>query len=84
MQNLPYLESIVKETMRLHPISPLLAPRLCREDVSTGKYDIPAGTRVLVNVWAIGRDPTVWESPHEFRPERFLGTSIDIKGHDRL
>ena len=81
--NLPYLEAIVKETMRLHPVTPLLAPRLSREDASTGSYDIPAGTLVFVNVWAIGRDPAVLgDAPDEFRPERFVGSSLDVKGQD--
>lgn len=65
--------------MRLYPVAPLLVPRVSREDTSltvTG-YDIPAGTRVLVSVWAIGRDPAVWgDDAGEFRPERAssLGT----------
>ncbi|RCV44717.1 hypothetical protein SETIT_9G396900v2 [Setaria italica] len=80
--NLPYMEAIVKETMRLHPVAPLMSPRLSREDVSMGRYDIPAGTRVLINVWAIGRDPAVWEAPMEFRPERFVGSGVDVKGQD--
>ncbi|CAN6363402.1 unnamed protein product [Urochloa humidicola] len=83
MPSLPYMEAIVKETMRLHPIAPFLTPRLCREDTSVGRYDIPAGTRVFVNVWAIGRYPAVWEAPMEFRPERFVGGSgVDVKGQD--
>ncbi|TVU46953.1 hypothetical protein EJB05_06527, partial [Eragrostis curvula] len=82
IQSLPYLEAIVKETMRLHPVSPLLMPRQSRLDTSVGGYDIPAGTRVLVNVWAIGREPEVWETPMEFRPERFLGSSLDVRGRD--
>ncbi|XP_008792870.2 trimethyltridecatetraene synthase-like [Phoenix dactylifera] len=82
VHNLPYIEAIVKETMRMHPVAPMLVPRLSREDCNIAGYDIPAGTRVLVNVWTIGRDPTVWDSPEEFRPERFIGSKIDVKGHD--
>lgn len=82
IQTLPYIEAIVKETMRLHPVAPMLVPRQTREDVTINGYDIPAGTRVLVNVWTIGHDPAVWENPDEFRPERFLEKSIDVKGHD--
>ncbi|KAL6644324.1 hypothetical protein ACP70R_015932 [Stipagrostis hirtigluma subsp. patula] len=80
--SLTYLEAVVKETMRLHPVAPLLTPRLSRMDTSVGGYHIPAGTRVLINVWAIGRDPTVWDAPEEFRPERFVGSGIDVIGHD--
>ncbi|THU67550.1 hypothetical protein C4D60_Mb05t25840 [Musa balbisiana] len=79
---LPYVEAIVKETMRLHPVAPMLVPRLSREHTTVDGYDIPAGTRVLVSVWAIGRDPSVWDAPEEFRPERFVGSQIDVKGHD--
>lgn len=80
--NLPYVEAIVKETMRLHPVAPMLAPRLSREDASVCGYNIPVGTRVLVSVWSIGRDPAVWDAPEDFVPERFIGSKIDIKGHD--
>ncbi|CAN6171240.1 unnamed protein product [Urochloa humidicola] len=83
ISSLPYLEAVVKETMRLHPPSPLLSARLSREDVSMAGYNIPAGTLVFVNVWAIGRDPAVWGgAAAEFRPERFEGSSVDVKGHD--
>ncbi|KAL6609643.1 hypothetical protein ACP70R_039612 [Stipagrostis hirtigluma subsp. patula] len=81
--SLPYLEAIVKETMRLHPAAPMLIPRVSREDTSVSGYDIPAGTRVLVNVWAIGRDPAVWgDTAEEFQPDRFIGSSVDVKGQD--
>ncbi|KAM0845071.1 hypothetical protein ACQ4PT_056629 [Festuca glaucescens] len=82
MTSLPYMEAIVKETMRLHPVAPMLAPRLSRQDASVGGYDIPVGTRVLVNVWSIGRDPALWDAPDQFLPERFIGSKIDVKGQD--
>jgi cytochrome P450 len=80
--NLPYMEAIVKETMRVHPIVPLLIPRVAREDVVVGGYDIPKGARVLINVWTIGRDPELWDAPEEFSPERFVGSKMDVKGQD--
>ena len=80
--NLPYIDAIAKETMRLHPVAPMLVPRMCREDCQIAGYDIAKGSRVLVNVWTIGRDPTVWKNPHAFYPERFMEYSIDVKGQD--
>jgi cytochrome P450 len=80
--SLTYVDAIVKETMRLHPVAPMLVPRLSREDTSVDGYDIPAGTRVLVSVWTIGRDPKLWDAPEEFMPERFIGNKIDVKGQD--
>ncbi|XP_019198638.1 PREDICTED: cytochrome P450 71A1-like [Ipomoea nil] len=82
MPNLPYIQAIVKETMRLHPVGPMLAPRLSREDCKVTGYDIPKGTRILVSVWSIGRDPTLWDNPNEFIPDRFIGKDIDVKGCD--
>ncbi|KAG8056890.1 hypothetical protein GUJ93_ZPchr0002g25436 [Zizania palustris] len=84
MPCLPYIEAVMKETMRMHPVAPMLAPHVAREDAFSvpGGYDIPAGTRVLVNMWTIGRDPALWDSPEEFMPERFVGSKIDVRGHD--
>ncbi|XP_020571349.1 cytochrome P450 71A1-like [Phalaenopsis equestris] len=81
VQDLPYIEAIVKETMRLHPVAPMLVPRQAREDVVIDGYDIPAGTRIIVNTFTISRDPSIWEEPEEFKPERFIGREIDVKGH---
>ncbi|XP_048554036.1 trimethyltridecatetraene synthase-like [Triticum urartu] len=82
MWSLPYVEAIMKETMRLHPVAPMLVPRLSREDTSIDGYDILSGTQVLVSVWSIGRDPELWEAPEEFMPERFLDSRLDVKGQD--
>ncbi|KMT17031.1 hypothetical protein BVRB_2g042320 [Beta vulgaris subsp. vulgaris] len=80
--NLPYLRCIAKEILRLHPPTPLLLPHKANTDVKIDKYDIPKGSNVHVNIWAIARDPTVWKSPLEFRPERFMEEDVDMKGHD--
>ncbi|KAM2653954.1 hypothetical protein EV2_025521 [Malus domestica] len=80
--NLPYVDAIAKETMRLHPVAPMLVPRQTREDCQVAGYDIPKGTRALVSVWTIGRDPELWDNPEQFFPERFLGKDIDVKGQD--
>nr|QWK52442.1 cytochrome P450 76C9 [Isatis tinctoria] len=79
---LPYLQAVVKETLRLHPALPLLLPREAETDVEILGYLVPKDAQVLVNVWAIGRDPKVWENPNLFEPERFLGEEIDVKGRD--
>ncbi|CAI0399185.1 unnamed protein product [Linum tenue] len=83
IERLPYLSAVVKETMRLQPPAPLLLPRESSQDCELGGYKIPAKTTVYVNAWAIGRDPEAWgENPEEFKPERFVEKSIDMKGSD--
>ncbi|KAK7286649.1 hypothetical protein RJT34_21794 [Clitoria ternatea] len=80
--NLPYLQCVAKEAMRLHPPTPLMLPHRANANVKIGGYDIPKGSNVHVNVWAVARDSVVWKDPLEFRPERFLEEDVDIKGHD--
>ncbi|KAH9776483.1 cytochrome P450 71A22 [Citrus sinensis] len=82
ISELMYLKLVVKEALRLHPPAPLLVPRETTEDCRVGEYEIPSGTRVLINAKAIATDPEHWEHPFEFRPERFLNSSIDLKGNN--
>ncbi|CAK9145934.1 unnamed protein product [Ilex paraguariensis] len=80
--NLPYLQCVAKEALRLHPPTPLMLPHRANANVKIGGYDIPKGSNVHVNVWAVARDPAVWKNPSEFRPERYLEEDVDMKGHD--
>ncbi|KAL2246555.1 UNVERIFIED_CONTAM: Cytochrome 71AU50 [Sesamum indicum] len=82
LHGLEYLDFVVKETLRLHPVGPLLIPHESMEDCVIDGYHIPKGSRAIVNVWAIGRDPNVWPDPEVFKPERFIGSNIDLRGRD--
>ncbi|KAK4490016.1 hypothetical protein RD792_000670 [Penstemon davidsonii] len=77
---LPYIEAIIKESFRLHPLATFLAPHYAIEDCNVAGYDISKGTTILINTWSIGRDPNSWSEPEKFLPERFLGKEIDILG----
>ncbi|XP_031131124.1 premnaspirodiene oxygenase-like [Ipomoea triloba] len=82
VEDLKYLKLVIKETLRLHPPSPLLIPRECREETEINGYKIPPKTWVLVNVWSISRDPAYWDHAESFLPERFENSSIDFSGNN--
>ncbi|KAH6834194.1 hypothetical protein C2S53_020261 [Perilla frutescens var. hirtella] len=80
LERMHYMKAVIKEVFRLHPPLALIIPRVALRDVEIKGYDISAGTLVLLNEWAISRDPVSWDEPEEFKPERFLNSLIDFKG----
>jgi cytochrome P450 len=85
LPHLSYLQAVVKETLRLYPPAPLMVPHESMESCAISDYEIPARTRVIINSWAIGRNPKSWEDAEEFNPERFMqgpSSCVDVRGQD--
>ncbi|XP_027334308.1 geraniol 8-hydroxylase-like isoform X2 [Abrus precatorius] len=82
ISKLPFLRAVVKETLRLHPPAPFLVPHNSSIEAELGGFMVPKSAQILVNVWAMGRDSSIWTNPNEFMPERFLESGIDFKGQD--
>ncbi|XP_018827789.2 LOW QUALITY PROTEIN: dimethylnonatriene synthase-like [Juglans regia] len=78
INNLNYLQAIVKETLRLYPPGPLTGLREAMQDCNLGGFHVSKGTRLIINLWKLQRDPQIWSNPSEFQPERFLTTHADI------
>ncbi|KAI3461732.1 hypothetical protein Pfo_018395 [Paulownia fortunei] len=81
---LPYLQAVIKETLRLRMIVPCLVPHMNLHQAKLGGYDIPAESRIFVNAWWLANDPARWKKPEEFRPERFLeeDSKVEANGND--
>ncbi|GAV77471.1 p450 domain-containing protein [Cephalotus follicularis] len=84
IENLVYLKAIIKESLRLYPPGPIAVPHEAMEDCTIGSYHVSQGTRLIVNVWKLHRDPCVWSNPEEFSPERFIAShaNIDVLGQN--
>ncbi|KAJ4894099.1 hypothetical protein Rs2_20893 [Raphanus sativus] len=82
LQNLPYLQATVKEGLRLHPPGALFA-RSSRKGCKIRGFYVPENTPLVVNAYAVMRDPDSWEDPNEFKPERFLGSPRSGEEDDR-
>ncbi|KAJ8768834.1 hypothetical protein K2173_023738 [Erythroxylum novogranatense] len=84
IHNLPYLQAVIKETLRLRMAIPLLVPHMNLHDAKLGSYDIPAESKILVNAWWLANNPAHWKNPEEFRPERFLEeeSKVEANGND--
>ncbi|KAL7152170.1 hypothetical protein ABFS83_04G079200 [Erythranthe nasuta] len=81
---LPYLQAVIKETLRLRMAIPLLVPHMNLHEAKLGGYDIPAESKILVNAWWLANNPATWRNPEEFRPERFLEeeSKVEANGND--
>ncbi|TVU51415.1 hypothetical protein EJB05_02846, partial [Eragrostis curvula] len=78
---LPYLQAVVKEVLRLHP--PVAMTHYQAEaTVQVQSYTVPRGTIIILNIWAVHRNADVWEDPDKFKPERFMNTECDFSGKD--
>ncbi|KAL0676553.1 hypothetical protein Bca4012_004534 [Brassica carinata] len=73
LPNLPYLQAVVKEGLRLHPPEPMFE-RFSQEGCKVGGFYVPEKTSLMVNAYAVMRDPNYWADLDEFKPERFLDT----------
>ncbi|CAH8361848.1 unnamed protein product [Eruca vesicaria subsp. sativa] len=80
IEQLDYLKTVVKETLRINSLLPLLVPREASKDLKIEGYNIPRKTWIHVNIWALHRKPNVWKDPEAFIPERFMDNEIDYKG----
>ncbi|KAJ9608029.1 hypothetical protein H2200_007017 [Cladophialophora chaetospira] len=70
-EKLPYIDAIVKETLRWRPVSAGGIPHAVIQDDEYMGYHIPAGSTVIGNHWSIHLDENVYDDPYRFNPDRW-------------
>ncbi len=78
LQQLPWLQASLKEAMRLYPPAAVLMTRRTIKDVKVGSWTLSKGQLIAFTPYVIQRDPRWFESPDEFKPERFLPGAPDV------
>ncbi|KAL2635006.1 hypothetical protein R1flu_006485 [Riccia fluitans] len=82
VEQLPYFQAFIKECLRLHRTLTILVPHMSMEDTKLAGYDIPKGSSIWINVWAMAHDPKVFPDPFTLKPERFLDWNVGLTGED--
>ena len=81
-QSLPYIDALVKEVLRWHPVAPMGLPHRTTKAHVYKDYLIPVGSYLMAGIWAMFHDPTVYRDPDTFSPSRFLGDNPEPDPHD--
>ncbi|KAG1849810.1 cytochrome P450 [Suillus tomentosus] len=79
--SLPYIESILRETLRWQPIGPIMPHATSSDDIYDG-YFIPKGAAVLLNMWGISQDEKRYPNASVFMPERFMDANGALTDDD--
>ncbi|KAL0438826.1 UNVERIFIED_CONTAM: cytochrome [Sesamum latifolium] len=82
ISKLPYLQAVIKESFIYHPPGPFVIRCKDGDDIEIKNYVIPKNALILINIWAIDRDPSIYLNPNSIKPERFLNAEVDVKGHN--